>query len=171
MRTAYDTARAGRDGSRLVSTEVNDHFSVLCPTVVHDDAERARAVGIRGQRFFAQAISHWYGGGGVPDEAVVEGADSESEAAAMREAAEQVVATLHEQKIPVRPTSTATFHADHAYGSAEDAIGYVERLRGSGADEIMCLIQMGTVPQEACLETIRQWGEKVIPHFGADSTR
>jgi hypothetical protein len=26
---------------------------------------------------------------------------------------------------------------------------------------------MGTVPQEACMETIRQWGEKVIPHFRA----
>jgi hypothetical protein len=34
-------------------------------------------------------------------------------------------------------------------------------------DEVMCLIQMGTVPQEACMETIRQWGEKVIPHFRA----
>ena len=32
----------------------------------------------------------------------------------------------------------------------------------------MCLIQMGTVPQEACMETIRQWGEKVIPHFPLD---
>ena len=29
----------------------------------------------------------------------------------------------------------------------------------------MCLIQMGTVPQAACLETIRQWGEHVIPYF------
>ncbi|GAA2065897.1 LLM class flavin-dependent oxidoreductase [Streptomyces albiaxialis] len=167
MRAAYDAARAARDGSRLVSTEVNDHFSVLCPTIVLDDAERARAVGIRGQRFFAQAISHWYGGGGVPDEAVVEGADGEAEAAELRRAAEQVVATLHEQDIPVRPSSTATFHADHAYGGAGDAIAYVERLREAGADEVMCLVQMGTVPQEACLETIRQWGEKVIPHFRA----
>ena len=25
--------------------------------------------------------------------------------------------------------------------------------------------QMGTVPQLACLETIRIWGERVIPHF------
>jgi hypothetical protein len=24
---------------------------------------------------------------------------------------------------------------------------------------------MGTVPQDICIETIRQWGEKVIPHF------
>ena len=29
----------------------------------------------------------------------------------------------------------------------------------------MCLIQMGTIPQEICLDTIRNWGEKVIPHF------
>jgi hypothetical protein len=33
----------------------------------------------------------------------------------------------------------------------------------------MCLIQMGTVPQEVCMETIRQWGEKVIPHFRSTS--
>ncbi|WP_137990898.1 LLM class flavin-dependent oxidoreductase [Streptomyces vilmorinianum] len=162
MRQAYDAARAARTGERFVSTVVNDHFSVLCPTIVLDDRAEARRVGIRGQRFFAQAIGHWYGGAGIPDEAVVAGAD---EAADMRRAAEQVVARLHEQRIPVRPSATATFNAEHAYGTAEDAIAYVERLRDAGADEIMCLIQMGTVPQEACLETLRQWGEKVIPHF------
>ncbi|MCM1965763.1 LLM class flavin-dependent oxidoreductase [Streptomyces sp. G1] len=162
MRSVYDAAIAGRDGGRFVSTAVNDHFSVLCPTIVLDDPEEARRIGIRGQRFFAQSIGHWYGGAGVPDEAVVAGAD---EGAEMRRAAEQVVARLHEQDIPVRPTATATFNADHAYGSADEAIAYVERLRDAGADEIMCLIQMGTVPQEACLETLRQWGEKVIPHF------
>ncbi|MGW0532386.1 LLM class flavin-dependent oxidoreductase [Streptomyces sp. NPDC003032] len=162
MRQAYDAAIAARTGARLVSSVVNDHFSVLCPTIVLDDREAARRVGIRGQRFFAQSIGHWYGGAGVPDEAVVEGGD---EAARMREAAEQVVARLNEHNIPVRPTSTATFNADHAYGTADDAIAYVERLRDAGADEIMCLIQMGTVPQEACLETLRQWGEKVIPCF------
>ncbi|MEU1117035.1 MULTISPECIES: LLM class flavin-dependent oxidoreductase [unclassified Streptomyces] len=164
MRRAYDTALAARTGARFVSSAVNDHFSVLCPTIVLDDREAARRVGIRGQRFFAQSIGHWYGGAGIPDEAVVEGSD---EAAEMRRAAEQVVARLHEHDIPVRPTSTATFNADHAYGTADDAIAYVERLRDAGADEIMCLVQMGTVPQEACLETLRQWGEKVIPYFRA----
>ncbi|MEU6660276.1 LLM class flavin-dependent oxidoreductase [Streptomyces sp. NPDC046821] len=168
MRRHYDEARAARTGDRFVSSVVNDHFSVLCPTIVLDDREQARRVGIRGQRFFAQSIGHWYGGTGVPDEAVVEGAD---EAEDMRKAAEQVVAKLHEHNIPVRPNSTATFNADHAYGSADDAIAYVERLRDAGADEIMCLIQMGTVPQEACLETLRQWGEKVIPHFRAQEAQ
>nr|WP_202538321.1 LLM class flavin-dependent oxidoreductase [Streptomyces sp. SID8379] len=162
MRRVYDTAIADRTPERLVSSVVNDHFSVLCPTIVLDDRETARAIGIRGQRFFAQSIGHWYGGAGIPDEAVVDGTD---EAAEMRKAAEQVVARLHEQQIPVRPNATATFNADHAYGTAADAIAYVERLRDAGADEIMCLIQMGTVPQAACLETLRQWGETVIPHF------
>jgi hypothetical protein len=30
---------------------------------------------------------------------------------------------------------------------------------------VMCMIQMGTIPQDVCMETIRLWGEKVIPHF------
>ncbi|MFJ9420095.1 LLM class flavin-dependent oxidoreductase [Streptomyces sp. NPDC101227] len=165
MRRAYDAARAARTGEGLVSTSVNDHFSVLCPTIVLDDRDRARAVGLRGQRFFAQSIGYWYGGAGLPDEAVVAGASAAEAEAELRQAAEQVVARLNEQHIPVRPTSTATFHADHAYGTAEDAVAYVERLRAAGADEVMCLIQMGTVPQDVCLETIRQWGEKVIPRF------
>lgn len=75
-------------------------------------------------------------------------------------------ARLHEARIPVRPNSTFTFNlVEHAYGDWRDAIAYAERLQAAGADEVMCLIQMGTVPQAACMETIRWWGEKVIPHF------
>ncbi|WP_307840574.1 hypothetical protein [Streptomyces sp. G44] len=33
----------------------------------------------------------------------------------------------------MRPTATATFTADHAYGTADDAIACVERLRDAGA--------------------------------------
>jgi hypothetical protein len=55
--------------------------------------------------------------------------------------------------------------ANHAYGTVKDAIGYVERLVDAGADEIMFLMQMGTVPQKAILETLRNIGEQVIPHF------
>ena len=44
-------------------------------------------------------------------------------------------------------------------------MGYVQRLVDAGADEIMFLIQMGTVPQWAALETIRKLGSEVIPRF------
>ncbi|WP_280386682.1 LLM class flavin-dependent oxidoreductase [Nocardia wallacei] len=162
LRRIYDEAIAARTGGRFVSTVVNDHFAALCPTIVLDDREQARQIGARGQRFFAQAIKHYYGAGPVPDEAVDPAVD---QLAAIRAAADEHVAYLHEAEIPVKPGATAIFNADHAYGSPEDAIAYVERLRDAGADEILCLIQMGTVPQQACLETIRHWGEKVIPHF------
>ncbi|MGC0414577.1 LLM class flavin-dependent oxidoreductase [Embleya sp. AB8] len=162
----YRDAIKERTGERFVSTVTNDHLVALCPTIVSEDGARARQVGARGQRFFAQSIAHWFSGGksGIPDEAVVEGRD---EVAIITEAAEQQVAMLHEAKIPVTVNATATYNIDHAYGTAEDAIGYVQKLIDAGADEIMCLIQMGTVPQQDCMETIRIWGEQVIPHFRA----
>jgi len=41
----------------------------------------------------------------------------------------------------------------------------VQRLIDAGADEILFLMQMGTVPHEAIMQTIRNIGEHVIPHF------
>ncbi|MFD0372228.1 LLM class flavin-dependent oxidoreductase [Streptomyces sp. NPDC127114] len=163
MRTVYDEAIAGRDGSRFVSTEVNDHFSSLCPTIVLDDRARALRLGTRGQRFFAESIAHWYGGAPAPTGY----AEDEDHAGALARERDALVARLHEADIPARPVDTGTYNTDHAYGDAETAVAYVERLRQIGVDEVMCLIQMGTVPQEVCLETIRQWGEHVIPRFRA----
>ena len=52
-----------RTGERFVSDHANDHFAALCPTIVLDDADEAFKIGTRGQRFFAEAIHHWYGTG------------------------------------------------------------------------------------------------------------
>jgi alkanesulfonate monooxygenase SsuD/methylene tetrahydromethanopterin reductase-like flavin-dependent oxidoreductase (luciferase family) len=163
LRKIYDEAIGTRTGDRFVSTVVNDHFSALCPTIVLDDGDEALQIGARGQRFFAEAIAHWYGGGPPPAQ---DTGDEDNVAAITRER-EEMVAKLHEANIPVNPNTTATFNIDHAYGTAARAIAYVEQLEEVGADEIMCIIQMGTVPHAACMETIRQWGEKVIPHFRA----
>ena len=161
MRKTYDAAIAARGGDRLVSTETNDHLAALCPTTVLDDGAAAYRIGTRGQRFFAEAIAHWYGDGPAPT-----GHDEDADhVAVLARRRDALVAKLHEADIPARPAATGTFNAQHAYGTADDAIAYVERLHEIGVDEVMCLIQMGTVPQEACMETIRQWGERVIPHF------
>lgn len=167
LRAIYDDTIATRDGKRYVSSRTNDHFAALCPTIVLDDRDHALQIGARGQRFFAEAIAHWYGGGPPPQEQTDPTAD---EVAEIDAAAGRMVAFMHEARIPVRANSTATFHVDHGYGDWRDAVEYVERLADAGADEVMCLIQMGTVPQDACLETIRQWGEHVIPHFRPKET-
>jgi alkanesulfonate monooxygenase SsuD/methylene tetrahydromethanopterin reductase-like flavin-dependent oxidoreductase (luciferase family) len=167
LREAYDEARAARDGSRFVSTVVNDHFAALCPTIVLDDREQAFRVGARGQRFFAQSLHHWYAGGPEPENDDLDG----DVHAAIDQAKAAMTVRLHEAEIPVTPNTLATLNVNHAYGDAADAIAYVEQLADLGADEVMCLIQMGTVPQEVCMETIRQWGEVVIPHFRGPQAR
>ena len=150
-----------RTGERFVSSVVNDHFTALLPTIVLDDGDEAFRIGARGQRFFAEAIAHWYGGGPPPNE----NTEHDDNVAEVERSKERVIAKLHEANVPVRPASTATFNIDHAYGTADHAIQFVERFRDIGVDEVMCMTQMGTVPQDVCLETIRQWGEKIIPKF------
>lgn len=164
LRKIYDDAIATRTGERFVSDHANDHFAALCPTIVLDDKDEAFRIGTRGQRFFAEAIHHWYGTG-RPPELAIEAGDN---VAAMRRDAELVVAKLHEMNVPVTPAATGLYAPpEHAYGDWRTAIDYGERLVEAGADEILCLSQMGTVSHEAGMETIRQWGTKVIPHFRA----
>ena len=84
---------------------------------------------------------------------------------AVEAARQNVVAKISEMQIPITASTTGSFNIEHAYGDADDAIRYVGELEAAGVDEIMMMTQMGTVPQWAALETIRQFGEHVIPHF------
>ena len=166
MREIYAETIEKRSGERFVSDHPNDHFSALCPSLVLDDREEAFQIGARGQKFFAEAIMHW-NLGTPPPSAVPEGVDVRE---AVEAARQDVVAKISEMQIPVTASTTGTFNIEHAYGNAEDAIRYVGELEAAGVDEIMMMTQMGTVPQWAALETIRQFGEHVIPHFQASKS-
>jgi alkanesulfonate monooxygenase SsuD/methylene tetrahydromethanopterin reductase-like flavin-dependent oxidoreductase (luciferase family) len=161
----YRDAWAARKPEEQVGFRPTEHLAALCPTIVLDDRQQARRIGLRGQRFFAEAIAHWYQGGPKPstDDLSV---DQQHEVMAAHK--EQVVAFLSEEHIPVGSEHVGVFEeVQDAYGTAADCISYVRRLFDAGADEILFLCQMGTVPQAAILETIRQIGTKVIPHFRA----
>ncbi|WP_063793210.1 LLM class flavin-dependent oxidoreductase [Frankia sp. R43] len=161
---------ATRTGEEFVSSVVNDSFIALAPTIVLDDAAEARRVGARGQRFFGESIGYW--GGRRPTPAGDHTHDDDN-IAYMRRLAAEMTARYDRGELPMvkdRSLAAANFNIDHAYGDAETAIDYVRELEAAGVDEVMCLIQMGTVEQEICLETIRQWGENVIPRFRAPGT-
>ncbi len=83
----------------------------------------------------------------------------------LKQQGEQLIAYLNEEKIVVGTEATGLYNTNHAYGTVEDAIGYVQRLVDAGADEIMFIHQMGTIPHEAIVETIENIGKYVIPHF------
>jgi len=161
----YRKAFAQRDKAKQVGFRPTEHMAVLCPAIVLDDAEKARRIGFRGQLFFAKSIHYWYGGGTKP---VVEDLDAELQLQAVADAKQSFVAKLGEDAIPAaRARSAELYNVEHAYGTVDQAIAYVERLEKAGADEILFLVQMGTVPHEASMETIRNIGERLIPHFRA----
>jgi len=160
----YREAFANRDPADQVGYFANEYLAVGCPIIVSADRDKARRIGLRGQRFFAQAIHHWYGGGGKP-EIDVEDVSTDQHVAEVKQAEQAMVAYLNEAKIPVTSAATDMYNIDHAYGTPQDAIAYIERLEKAGADECLMLMQMGTVPHEAIMETIRHIGETVIPHF------
>lgn len=50
-------------------------------------------------------------------------------------------------------------------GTPEQCIESLKLYEASGVDEVMILVQNETVPHEVSMETIRLFGEHVIPHF------
>jgi alkanesulfonate monooxygenase SsuD/methylene tetrahydromethanopterin reductase-like flavin-dependent oxidoreductase (luciferase family) len=160
----YEATHKKGDKSKNVATVVNHHFSALCPTVVLADRSEARRIGVRGQRFFSEALAQWRRPGNPQPAEHTEHVDNVAYMEGMKN---KLLADAEAQPDLKAQLSVlaATFNTDHAYGNVADAIAYVEQLEGAGADEIMCMVQMGTVPQDICMETIRLWGEQVIPHF------
>ncbi|MDR7220655.1 LLM class flavin-dependent oxidoreductase [Aminobacter aminovorans] len=166
---AYRKAFAERKAEDQVGFRPTEHLSALCPAIVLRDRDKARRIGLRGQRFFAEALSHWYQGGPKPE---VDDMSPEEHLAALDKVREHKFAKLGEDKIAYNPQAYGYLDdINDAYGTPEDCIRYVERLFEAGADEIMFLSQMGTVPHEAIMETIELIGSEVIPHFRGKKLR
>jgi alkanesulfonate monooxygenase SsuD/methylene tetrahydromethanopterin reductase-like flavin-dependent oxidoreductase (luciferase family) len=163
----YREAFRKRDPKEQVGFRPTEHLAALCPALVLEDREAARRIGLRGQQFFVESLGHWYSGGPKPTLAGLDAGDS---IAALTRQKEKTVAWLSGERIAVGGHHTETFEvAEDAYGTPEDCIRHVQRLADAGADEILFLFQMGGIPHDLIMETIRNIGERVIPHFRASA--
>ena len=163
----YREAFRKRRPEDQVGFRPTEHLAALCPALVLEDRETARRIGLRGQRFFVESLGHWYSGGPRPDIADLDAGDS---IAALTRHKEETVAWLSGERIAVGGHHTETFEVvEDAYGTPEDCIRHVQRLADAGADEVLFLLQMGGIPHELIMETIRNIGERVIPHFRASA--
>jgi len=163
----YRAAIAARDDNDIIGAFANDKFVALCPALVLEDRDEAQRIGFRGHRFFVEAIAQWKGG---PPPAV-DTYDVDNLAVLLERQKETIEAHFGSERISsltideIRSSGLQRYNVNQAYGDPSDAIAYIERLIEAGADEIMFLLQMGTIPQETILESIRMIGEHVIPHF------
>lgn len=161
----YRKAFARRKPEDQVGFRPLEHLAALCPTVVLEDGVKARKIGLRGQRFFMEAISHWASAGATPlpdpsswpDDITTKTADGTTILKTYI-GSEQISIDFSDPRLEL-------LNPNHAYGTVDDCIGYVQRLVDAGADEILFMCQLGTVPQDAQLETIHRIGTQVIPHF------
>lgn len=161
----YREAFASRRAEDQVGARPTEHLAAVCPAIVLDDGDEARRIGWRGQRFFMEAIGHWGSNGATPfpdpetwpDDVLGQTSDGSA----------IITSSVGKEKITLDLSNAgdAMMNPNHAHGTVDDCIRHVERLVDAGADEILFLNQMGTVPQAAALETIRNIGTHVIPKF------
>ena len=159
----YREAYKNRKAEDQVGFRPTEHLAALCPAVILEDRERARRIGVRGQRFFGESIRFWYAGGDKP---TVDDLDADAQIAKIKKSEQELVAYLGQEKIPIIDATTSNYHIEEdAYGTVDQAIRYVQRLVDAGADEILFMLQMGAIPHEVTMETIRNIGNHLIPHF------
>jgi len=158
----YREAFRNRKPEDQVGYRPNEHLAVLCPAMVLADGQQARKIGIRGQRFFTESLAYWYSGGPQPD---WEAWEDDTITTTTGETIIKTRWASEELVVDFSDTNLAMMNPNHAYGTVADCIGYVQRLIDAGADEILFVCQMGTVPFWAQLETVRNIGRHVIPHF------
>jgi alkanesulfonate monooxygenase SsuD/methylene tetrahydromethanopterin reductase-like flavin-dependent oxidoreductase (luciferase family) len=137
--------------SAPVGRVTNNHFACTPATLVLDDDKKACAYGLRGARFFLEALQRYYVATERPVGELPISRDflSESEL---------------EEAMSLRNTEgsqVATIVGDPA--SARES---VQRFVDVGVDELILVMQMGTVPHELIMESLRTFAEKVMPHFG-----
>lgn len=134
-----------------VGREANNHFACCPATLVLDDDRKACAYGFRGARFFLDTLETYYVGGRRPTGELPVNRDFYPEA--------ELDQAIAQRNTPGSMVSTIV-------GDPSAARETVQRFAEAGVDELMLVMQMGTVPHALIMESIRTFGEKVMPHFG-----
>jgi len=130
--------------------EKTNHFASTPPALVLADDRKACEYGFRGARFFGESLGRYYftqdrplGALQVPRDFLAP--DDLEAAMAMRTDPE----------------------SDHSMviGDPARAKDVVRRFVDVGVDELILVMQMGTVPHELVMESIRTFADRVMPEF------
>jgi alkanesulfonate monooxygenase SsuD/methylene tetrahydromethanopterin reductase-like flavin-dependent oxidoreductase (luciferase family) len=136
--------------SEPVGKVATNHFACTPPTLVLADDRKACRYGFRGARYFSDALARYYFTGDRPVGRLPISRDFLTD--------EELSAAM-----ALRGAEDATTNA--CIGDPVAAREFVERFVEIGVDELILIMQMGTVPSELVLESVRTFGEQVLPHF------
>ncbi|MCA9771904.1 MAG: LLM class flavin-dependent oxidoreductase [Myxococcales bacterium] len=146
---AYREANAKANPKHYQKT---NHFACTPVALCLPDDRKACQYGFRGARFFAETLATYYFSGKRPTgylDVPREFMDDEE----MDEAME------------FRGAEDAP--AMNVLGDPEHCKEIVSRFADAGIDELILVMQAGTVPHDLIMESIKLFGEKVMPHFAS----
>jgi alkanesulfonate monooxygenase SsuD/methylene tetrahydromethanopterin reductase-like flavin-dependent oxidoreductase (luciferase family) len=142
--------RAAIARCKPVGQSVTNHFACTPGTLVLKDDRRACELGLRGARFFLESLGRYYLSGDRP-------------VGRLDVKRDPLTAGELEQAMAVR--NTAGSQVSTIVGDPACARETVERFAEIGVDELILVMQMGTVPHEAVVESMKTFAEEVMPHF------
>jgi len=128
---------------------VTNHFACNPATLVLRDDHQACRHGLRGAMYFVQSMIHYYG--------------------ATRPVGRTGVSSefLPEEHIEQfrRKRNTSQSQLSSIIGDPCAAREAVKRFVDVGVDELILVMQTGTTSHDLTMESIRTFGEEVLPHF------
>jgi alkanesulfonate monooxygenase SsuD/methylene tetrahydromethanopterin reductase-like flavin-dependent oxidoreductase (luciferase family) len=143
--------RAALASARPDGYTTTERYLCTPNTLVLPDDRMACEYGFRGARFFWEAMQQYYGYRDRPVGPLPIGRDPLDEPA--------LTAAMAGRSAPGGKLTSVV-------GDPSAARETVGRFAATGVDELILIMQMGTVPSELVSTSIRTFAEKVIPDFG-----
>jgi len=144
---SYRTAIAKARGP---AGHVNNRFCCTPTALVLDDDRRACEYGFRGARFFQEALATYF----FSRERIT-GPIEVSRGPLSASELEKAMASRN------GPGSTLT----SVIGDPQAAIESVSRFQAAGVDELILVMDLGTIPHDIVTQSLRTFAEKVMPRF------
>jgi alkanesulfonate monooxygenase SsuD/methylene tetrahydromethanopterin reductase-like flavin-dependent oxidoreductase (luciferase family) len=145
-----ESYRKAIQGARGPAGSVNNRFCCTPAALVLDDDRRACEYGFRGARFFQEALATYFFSRERITSAIEISRDPLSRAELDKAMASRS-----------GPGSTLTT----VIGDPQAARESVSRFQAAGVDELILVMDLGTVPHAIVSESLRIFAEKVMPHF------
>ena len=130
--------------------EKTDHFAATPVALCLDDDRKACEYGMRGARFFAESLGVYYFGGKRPVGPLPVNRD---------------FLDAHDLEDAMAFRGAEDAPAMSVVGDPVHCVEIVSRFAAAGVDELILVMQAGTVPNELVMESIRTFAEKVMPDF------
>lgn len=146
-----ESYRAAIAGARGPAGKVNNRFCCTPAALVLDDDRQECEYGFRGARFFQESLATYF-------------FSRERITVPIEVSRDQLSGSELDKVMASRngPGSTLTT----VIGDPVAAIESVSRFRVAGVDELILVMDMGTVPHEIVSRSLRTFAEKVMPYFG-----